>query len=95
MGIIIVTYILNIIDYICTRYWIDIYGLEVEANPVGRWMFETNIAWFVKIFIVGAALLILHFCIKKEPKYNWTKWPLFIAYCAVTIYHAVLFCIAG
>ena len=56
----IVIYVLNIIDLIATMLLVKRFGLEIEGNPIGKWLIETNLVWFVKIVIVGAALLGLY-----------------------------------
>ena len=57
MLILIITYILNVIDYLETLYLIQHFGTEVEGNPIMRYLFESNCAWIAKL-IVPAVLLI-------------------------------------
>jgi hypothetical protein len=49
MTALLIAYILNLLDYALTAYWVNLYGTEIEANPLMRWCFENNIAWAVKI----------------------------------------------
>jgi hypothetical protein len=46
MTYVIISYLLNIIDYLFTAYWVHKFGIEIEieANPIGRWMFENNLS---------------------------------------------------
>lgn len=58
-----VAYFFNIIDYLFTTHWVNKFGIEIEFNPFGRWLYENNIAWVFKIVIIGILLFILYkFC---------------------------------
>ena len=57
MLILIITYILNVIDYLETIYLIQHYGIAVEGNPIMRFLFEHPYGWVAKL-IVPAVLLI-------------------------------------
>lgn len=85
-----IAYLLNIIDYLFTAYWVHKFGIEIEANPIGRWMFENNIAWVVKIFIVGGAFAVIGYFIKKVPKYAWVPYIPLVVYALIVIYHIVI-----
>jgi hypothetical protein len=86
----VIAYALNIIDYAITAYWVNLYGYEIEANPLMRWYFENNIAWSIKIFGVGALMAVVGICIYKKPRTAWAAWVLLVTYTAVTVYHIVL-----
>jgi hypothetical protein len=90
MPYLITAYLLNIIDYIFTAYWVYKFGLEIEANPIGRWMFENSVAWVYKIFIVGGAFAVLGYFIKREPKYAWVAFIPLVVYALIVIYHIVI-----
>lgn len=87
---ILIAYILNLLDYAFTAYWVSLYGVEIEANPLMRWYFENDIAWAVKIYGVGALMALVGICIYKKPRTAWAAWVLLFAYAAVTVYHIVL-----
>lgn len=57
----IVTYILNMIDLFFTRYWVDMYGINAEANPFGKFLFDNGLAEIAKLVVVGVLLLFLYF----------------------------------
>lgn len=90
MPYLITAYALNIIDYIFTAYWVHKFGIEIEANPIGRYMFSHNIAWAVKIFFVGGLFALLGYFIKREPKAAWTAFIPLVAYALIVIYHIVI-----
>ena len=63
-----IAYLLNIIDYLFTSHWVNLYGIAIEGNPLGRWMFENNVAGVFKFFIVGALFAILGWLSIGNPK---------------------------
>lgn len=84
-------YILNVIDYIFTAFWVQKFGIEIETNPIGRWMFENDLAGAFKILFVGALFALLGICILLKPKYAWVSIIPCVAYGAIVIYHLVIF----
>ena len=82
----IVIYILNIIDLIATTLLVKRFGIQIEGNPIGKWLIETNLVWFVKIFIVGAALLLL-FKFKNNKLAIVGSWITLITFSLLAVYH--------
>lgn len=66
MTILLITYILNVIDYFETLYLIQHFGTEVEGNPIMRYMFENNFAWIAKLIIPAILLFICGIITKKD-----------------------------
>lgn len=87
----IISYILNIIDYLFTAHWVRRFGIDIETNPIARWMFSHNVAWVFKIFIVGGLFAVLGYCIKKYPKTTWIAYIPLAVYGLIVIYHIVIF----
>lgn len=85
-----IAYLLNIIDYIFTAYWVHKFGIEIEGNPFGRWMFENNVAWVYKIFIVGGLFALLGYFIKKHQKAVVSAYILLAVYAIIVIYHIAI-----
>lgn len=83
-------YVLNIIDLIVTTIWVMMFGLEIEVNPIARWMYETNIIYVFKTVIVAAGLYLLNQFLPRNPKYMWTSWVLLIVYGALACYHCFI-----
>ena len=90
MVFLVFAYLFNVIDYFFTRYWINNYGVDVESNPLGKWMFENDSAGFIKIIVVGVLFLILALLSKKSKKAIEAGYLLFAVYSAVVIYHTFL-----
>ena len=83
MTILIITYILNVIDYFETLYLIQRFGVEVEGNHIMRYLFENNCAWVAKLIIPAILLLVCGVIIKKDktyirPIYVATSFYLFL-----------------
>lgn len=90
MTYLITAYLLNIIDYIFTAYWVHKFGIEIEANPIGRWMFENNVAWVFKIIILGGLFAVLWYCMRKSAKAVIGAKVLLCVYSAIVIYHLII-----
>ena len=88
--LLLIAYLLNIVDYLFTAHWVRLYGLEIEANPIGRWMFENNIAGAFKILVVGVLFAVLECFIKRHPNTAWIAYILLVVYALIAGYHIVL-----
>ena len=86
----IVIYMLNIIDLIATMLLVKRFGIQIEGNPIGTWLIETNFVWFVKIVIVGAALLIL-WKFKEDKIVSIASTVLLGVYSILALYHVIIF----
>lgn len=87
MIILTISYLLNIIDYLFTLHWVNLYGISIEGNPLGRWMFENNVAWAFKIFAAGGLFAALGYFIKRTPKAIIAAYIPLGVYAAIVIYH--------
>ena len=85
----IVIYVLNIIDLIATMLLVKRFGIQIEGNPIGKWLIETNLVWFVKIVIVGAALLGLY-KLQKIKIAHTASTVILVVYSILVIYHGVI-----
>ena len=87
----IIAYILNIIDYLFTSHWVNLYGINIEGNPLGRWLFNHDVAWVFKFLIVGGLLAVMGVCIRKCPKAAWTAYIPLVVYGLTVLYHIFIF----
>ena len=85
-----ISYLLNLFDLFMTTLWVRLYGIEAEANPIGRWMLTHNIAWAVKVFAVGGLLAVMGICIRKRPKTAWVAYIPLCVYAVLAGYHLVI-----
>lgn len=86
----VIAYLLNLLDYAITAYWVNLYGTEIEGNPLMRWCFENHCAWEVKIFAVGVPFGVIGYFIHKYPRTAWAGKILLVAYALLMMYHLVL-----
>lgn len=82
-----IAYLLNIIDYIFTSHWVDLYGINIEGNPFGRWLYENDLVGVFKIFIVGVFFAVLGYFIHRYPKYAYTAFIPLVVYGFIVLYH--------
>lgn len=87
--LLIATSILNVIDYLQTTYAVQLLGVKVEANPIGRFLFKYNCEW-IKLIIVPILLAVIGLVIKVDKRYAWVAWLLLIFYIAVVVNNFVI-----
>ena len=86
-----ITYIFNLIDLIATMYLVSLFGLSVEANPIGRWLIQTNLVYPFKIGVVGGLLLAIGLLGKINKKAaNIGSWVLLTVFTSLILYHGVI-----
>jgi hypothetical protein len=78
-------YALNIIDYIQTTYAIQLFGLNIEANPIVRFLFEHNCAWVFKIILFPIALVIAGMTARLDKRVIWAICMLLALYLGAVI----------
>jgi hypothetical protein len=88
--ILLITYILNLFDLFMTNHWVSLYGISIEGNPLGRWMFENGVAWVFKIFVVGGLLALLGVCIRIKPKLAPVAIIPLVVYGLIVLYHIAI-----
>ena len=93
--LLILTYILNLIDYCQTMYAIQLFGLQIELNPIARWLFEHNCATLVKLIVPAITLVSLGFVVKADRKLVWAVYVLFTIYCLVVLHNFAMAIKAG
>lgn len=98
-----IAYGLNLFDLIMTSHWISLYGIEIEGNPVGRFLYETGLVYPVKIVGMAFLFVLLYFSVKHRDKglesttqwWDIAKWVVLAAYSALAIYHLILIITIG
>ena len=84
-----IAYFFNIIDLIFTTHWVNKFGIDIEANPIGRWLYEKNMAWVFKIIIVGILLLILYKLCDRYKLARICSYIILGVYSLLFIYHII------
>lgn len=82
-------YVFNLIDLAFTTHWVNKFGIEIEFNPFGRWLYENNIAWIFKIIIVGILFFILYKLCDRYKLARISSYVILIIYFLLFIYHIV------
>lgn len=84
------TFILSLADLFLTLRLVDKYGLDVEANPLGRWILSEP--WRIvvfKVLLIAIALVVL-WIFRERTAAKVGSWTVFIAYMALLLYHISL-----
>lgn len=89
--LLIVTYILNLIDYAQTIYVVQIFGTCVEVNPIGRFLLENNLVGICKIVLAPILLSLMGWILKDNEDMDWAAYVVFVAYIAVVLHNFVEF----
>lgn len=86
----IATYILSLLDLAFTLYFKYRFGNEIEGNPIGKLIIQnTLVAVFVKVVLVGIAILALYWLRNYKLAVIGIK-VVFGVYVALVDYHIFL-----
>ena len=85
--LLVLIYVLNLIDYCQTMYAIRLFGLQIELNPIARWLFEHNYAALFKLVVSAVALVAIGFIVNADRKQAWVVYTLFTLYCLVVLHN--------
>lgn len=86
----IITYILNVIDLICSTYWCYLFGINAELNPLGKILLQHNLAPFIKVMVVGILIMFLSY--NYDNKYAKIGIVIcMIAYIIICLMHLGIF----
>ena len=66
-----VIFLLNIVDHVQTAYAIQLFGFDVESNPLARHMYERGYMPLMKIVLCAIMLHILHAALKVNKHIIW------------------------
>lgn len=89
----IITCILNAIDAIFTVYLVNKYDIDIELNPVGKWLITTNYGIIIKIFVTSLLVMLLYSLKSKYPLARYALIFLLIVFSILTVYHLIIFII--
>lgn len=73
----ILIYLLNLMDYALTVYWVGLHGVDCEINPLMRWALATPGA-FAAIKLVAVPVLLYWMWRKKHDDSAWMALGMFI-----------------
>ena len=79
----------NTFDLIFTLFLVSLFGLEIEANPIGRVMLSNPILLFISKIVVVNLFLLLLYKFRNFRLARVGSWIVFIVYSCLTLYHLV------
>lgn len=85
-----IAYLLNVFDAFATWVWFTRYGIEIELNPVGRWLLENGLMCVFKLGVVGLLLLFLY-ANRDRTASVVGAWVVLIVYACICVHHVLLF----
>lgn len=83
-------YLLNVFDAFATWKLFTRYGIEIESNPVGRWLIENDLMWWFKLFVVGWLIAFLYAKSDSIASSIGVR-VVVIVYACICIQHVILF----
>jgi hypothetical protein len=83
------TSLFNTFDLIYTLFLVSLFGLSIEANPIGRVMLSNPILLFISKIVVVNLFLLLLYKLKHLRIAKIGSWIVFIVYSCLTLYHLV------
>ena len=87
------TYFLNLLDLCLTLYLINLYGIDIEANPIGVTMLQNPIiAVLYKVLGVGLCLWVLY-KFRGHRIAQIGSYAVLAVYVGLTVYHVIGFII--
>lgn len=89
----IVTCILNALDALFTVYLVNKYDIDIELNPVGKWLITSKYGLIIKIFVVSLLVILLYTLKTKYPLARYALLFLLIVFSLLTVYHLIIFII--
>ena len=89
----IVTCILNALDALFTVYLVNKYDIDIELNPVGKWLIISKYGLIIKIIVVSLLIVLLYTLKTKYPLARYALLFLLIVFSLLTVYHLIIFII--
>lgn len=83
----ILIYLLNLFDLICTTYLVSKYGIEIEGNPIGRFIFTSADTIILFKVLIPAAALVQLWKYREHKLAQVALWLLLIVFILLTLYH--------
>ena len=89
----IVACILNALDVLFTVYLVNKYDIDIELNPVGKWLITSKYGLIIKIIVVSLLVILLYTLKTKYPLARYALLFLLIVFSLLTVYHLIIFII--
>lgn len=94
----IIAYLLNLFDLVMTTYWVNKFGIDIEGNPIGRWMYQTGAVYFVKVVLMAILFWLLDKAVNfkdigHSDTVEWwdiVSWVILAVYAVLGVYHIII-----
>ena len=83
--LLVITYLLNVVDYFQTTYAVSEFGLDVEANPIARYLLTTDHATLIKLLLPAILLMLLGIIVRVDKRCAWFAYAAFTLNLVVVI----------
>ena len=83
------TSLFNTFDLVMTMILVSLFGLGIEANPIGGALFSNNILLFLVTIVVVNLMLIVLYRLRHYKIARVGSWIVFVVYGGLTLYHVV------
>ena len=80
-------YLLNIFDLLCTTYLVSKYGIEIEQNPIGKFILTSVDAVILFKVLIPAAALVQLWKYREHKLAQVASWLLLVVFALLTLYH--------
>lgn len=88
-GRLLTTYTLSLFDLACTLLLVSLYGIGIEANPIGRIILASPLGIAYKVIGVGVLLWVLYMA-RGKPIARAGSYLVLSVYAVLAVYHAVI-----
>lgn len=89
----IVTCILNALDALFTVYLVNKYDIDIELNPIGKWLITSKYGLIIKIIVVSLLVMLLYTLKTEYPLARYALLFILIVFSLLTVYHLIVFII--
>ena len=83
----VITYLLNVVDYFQTIYAINTFGIGVESNPIARWAITNGNAELFKLVLPFVLLAALGAIIKFDKRCAWAAYVLLVSFTLLVLHN--------
>lgn len=84
-----IIWLLNLFDYICTIYTINLYGIDMELNPMMRYLFNYPILCGVVKLGIPLITCVLIYLTRENKIIKVLTWLLLLFYGAIAVHHLI------
>ena len=88
--LLIIICVLNFIDYQQTMYAVNVFGVDVEGNPIARFLIDNNLGYIVKLILTPILLVIIVWIVHCDRRQRWVVYALLAWYSGVVVHNFII-----